>query len=149
MSPRALFKLFAFAEAVTWAALIAAMLLRWAGVTDELVRPAGGVHGFVFLAYCVVSVFVWVNERWRFSTGVLALLASVVPFATVPFEIVADRRGMLSRSWRLGAGGETPTGFIEHLQAWVLRHVVLSVVLLAVAVTAVFVVLLWLGPPVG
>lgn len=147
MTPRTLFRLFAFAEAVTWAGLIAAMILRGAGVTDDLVRPTGGVHGFVFLGYCVVTVFVWVNERWRPLTGLLGLASAVIPFATIPFELVADHRGLLSRQWRLGAGGEQPNGFFEHVQTWVLRHAVLAIVLLAVAVTVVFLVLLRLGPP--
>lgn len=148
MSPRALFKTFAFAEVATWAGLIAALVLRGTGVTDAAVGPAGGVHGFVFLAYCVVTVFVWVNQRWKPVTGLLGLAAAVIPFATLPFEIVVDRRRMLSDRWRLGAGGEAPRGPLERLQAWVLRHALLSLVLFAVVVAVAFLVLLWLGPPV-
>ena len=70
MTPRSLFKTFALAEVVTWAGLITAMILRGVGVTDSLVPIAGGVHGFVFLAYCVVTVIVWVDGRWgAYSTG--------------------------------------------------------------------------------
>jgi len=39
-------------------------------------------------------------------------------------------------------------GFIEHVQAWVLRHVLLSIILLILLVTTLFITLLWLGPPV-
>ncbi len=148
MSPRTLFRTFAIAEVITWAGLIAALILRWAGVTDALVSVAGGVHGFVFLAYCVVTVFVWVNQRWSPPVGLVGLAAAVIPFATLPFEIIVDRRGGLAGPWRLAAGGEQPRGFLEHLQAWVLRHPLLSVLILAVGVTVVFLTLLWLGPPV-
>ncbi len=148
MSPRLLFRTFAFAELVTWAGLITALILRGTGVSDALVSPAGGLHGFVFLSYAVVTVFVWVNEKWRPGLGILGLVTAVVPFATLPFELVIDRRGLLSREWRLGAGGEQPRGFIEHVQAWVLRHPILSVLVLGVGVAAVFTVLLWLGPPI-
>lgn len=148
MSPRFLFKMFAFAEAVTWAGLITAMVLRGTGLTDEAVRPAGGVHGFIFLAYCVVTVIVWVDQRWKPSTGILGLVLSIIPFATVPFDLWVDKRGLLAKTWRLGRGGEAPKGFIEHVLAWVIRHAVLSIVLFTVAVTAVFVGLLYLGPPV-
>ncbi len=148
MSPRLLFRTFAFAEVVTWAGLITALVLRGTGVTDAAVPVAGGIHGFVFLCYCVSTVFVWVNQKWRPGTGLVGLVCAVVPFATVPFEIVVDRRGLLAGPWRLAPGRDAPRGFIEHVQAWVLKHPWLSLVLLAAGVTAVFLVLLWLGPPV-
>lgn len=147
MSPRALFRTFATAEAVTWAGLIAALILRALDVANA-VPIAGGIHGFVFLSYCVVTVFTWVNQRWRAGTGVLGLVLSIIPFATVPFELVLDRKGKLSGDWRLKPGGDAPTGFIEHVQAWVLRRPLLAIALLFVAVVAVFSVLLWLGPPI-
>lgn len=148
MTPRRLFRIFAFAELLTWAGLIAALILRASGVSEAWVTPAGGIHGFVFLSYCVVTVLVWVDARWRFSWGVLGLASAVVPFATLPFELVIDRRGMLPRRWRLGSGGEAPRRFPERVLAWVLGHPWLALLLLAVAVTAVFILLLWLGPPV-
>ena len=148
MSPRLLFRSFATAEAVTWAGLILALVLRATGVTDAAVPVAGGIHGFVFLSYCVVTVFVWVNQRWGAGTGVLGLALSIVPFATVPFEIVLDRKRKLSGPWRLRPGGDQPRGFVEQVQAWVLRRPLLAVGLLVIAVAVVFVVLLWLGPPV-
>ena len=148
MSPRLLFRLFAFAELITWAGLIAALVLRGTGVSAAWVTPAGGVHGFVFLAYCVVTVLVWIDARWRPSWGVLGLASAVIPFATLPFELSVDRRGMLPRRWRLAPAGEQPRGPWEWLLARVLRRPWLALLLLAVAVTAVFLLLLWAGPPV-
>lgn len=148
MSPKTLFRLFATAEVITWAGLIAALILRATGVTDAAVSIAGGVHGFVFLAYCVSTVFVWVNQKWKAGTGVLGLALAVVPFATLPFEISVARRGMLDGPWRLAPGGDVPRGFVEHVQAWILRRPFLSIALIVVAVAVVFTVLLWLGPPV-
>lgn len=147
MSPRALFRTFATAEAITWAGLITAMILRATDVAN-LVPIAGGLHGFVFLSYCVVTVFTWVNQRWAAGAGVLGLALSIVPFATVPFEIVLDRRGKLAGLWRLRPDGDAPKGFIEHVQAWILRRPYLSIALLLLAVVVVFSVLLMLGPPV-
>lgn len=147
MSPRLLFRLCAFAEMVTWAGLITALIVRAVSGTS-FVSIAGGAHGFVFLTYGVTTVFVWVNERWPARTGVLGLLTAIVPFATVPFEWWVDRRGMLSLTWRLGPSGDAPSGIIESLQAWVLRRPLLALILIAVGVSSVFVVLLWLGPPV-
>lgn len=147
VSPRSLFRSLAIAEMFTWAGLIAALLLRAFEVAD-LVPIAGGIHGFVFLCYSATTIFVWVNQRWRIPVGLTGLLLAIVPFATVPFEALVDRRGLLNGGWRLAPGGEAPKGLIEQVQAWVLRHVLLSIVLLILLVTALFIVLLWLGPPV-
>lgn len=148
MSPRNLFRLFATAEVITWAGLITALILRGTGVTDRAVPIAGGLHGFVFLSYCVSTVFVWVNQRWRVSLGVTGVLLAIVPFATYPFERSIDKRGLLEGPWRLAPGGDAPHGFIEHVQAWILRRPLLSIVVLGLLVAAAFTVLLWLGPPV-
>lgn len=147
VSPRTLFRSFAIAEMLTWAGLIAALLLRALGVVD-LVPIAGGVHGFVFLCYSATTIFVWVNQRWRLPVGLTGLLLAIVPFATVPFEVVVDRKGLLNGGWRLAPGGEAPSGLVEQVQAWVLRHALLSIALLLLLVAALFIALLWLGPPV-
>src|SRR5690606_40818054 len=77
------------------------------------------------------------------------LILAIDPFATVPFELAVDRRGLLRGGWRLAPGGDTPRGFVEHVQAWVLRHLLLSIVLVVLLVTALFVTLLCFGPPVS
>lgn len=146
VSPRMLFRIFAIAEMFTWAGLITALILRAFDVAN-LVPIAGGIHGFVFLCYSASTIFVWVNQRWRLRLGLTGLLLAIVPFATVPFEIIVDREGLLAGNWRLAPGGEAPHGFIEHVQAWVLRHLFLSIILLVLLVTALFITLLWLGPP--
>jgi integral membrane protein len=148
MTPRLLFRIFATAEAFTWAGLITALILRATNVTADAVPIAGGLHGFVFLTYCVVTVFVWVNQRWRAGTGVLGLVLAIVPFATVPFEIVLDKKHLLQGPWRLRRGGDAPQGFIEHVQAWVLRHPIIAIVTALLLVATAFLVLLWLGPPI-
>lgn len=148
MSPRLLFRTFATAEAFTWAGLITALILRATGVTDAVVPIAGGIHGFVFLTYCVVTVFVWVNQRWKAGLGVLGLALAVVPFATVPFEIVLDKKQLLSGPWRVRPGGDAPQGWIEHVQAWVLRRPLLAITIGVVLVIAAFLILLWIGPPI-
>lgn len=147
VSPRALFRGFAIAEMFTWAGLITALILRATEVTN-LVPIAGGIHGFVFLCYVVTTTFVWVNQKWSFTLGLVGLLLAIVPFATVPFEIAVDRRELLTGGWRLAPGGDEPRGLIEHAQAWVLRHVRLAILLLLILVTVIFLILLWLGPPV-
>ncbi len=147
ISPRILFRTFALLEMFTWAGLITAIILRVMDVTN-IVPIAGGIHGFIFLCYSASTVFVWVNQKWKFSLGLTGLLLAIVPFATVPFEVYVDKRGLLEGNWRLAPGGDKPVGFVETVQAWVLRHLVLAVVLLLLFVIALFVTLLWLGPPI-
>lgn len=149
MSPRTLFRIFANAEMVTWAGLIVALVLRATGVTAAAVPIAGGVHGFVFLAYCVSTVLVWVNQRWRAGLGIVSLVISAVPFATVPLEIAINKRGLLSGPWRLAPGGDEPRGLIERALALVLRRPLVSMLVLIAVVIAVFFALLYVGPPVS
>ena len=109
MSPRKLYRTAATAEAVTWTLLILGMIAKYVFHAGDLpVRIGGGIHGFVFLSYCVATVVVWTDRRWPASTGVVGLLLSVVPFATVPFERHVERRGLLSDSWRVAPAGTLP-----------------------------------------
>lgn len=149
MSPRTLFRIFANVEMVTWAGLIVALVLRATDVTAAAVPIAGGVHGFVFLAYCVSTVLVWVNQRWRARLGIVSLVISAVPFATVPLEIAINKRGLLSGPWRLAPGGDEPRGLIERALALVLRRPLVSMLVLIAVVIAVFFALLYVGPPVS
>ncbi len=147
ITPRGLFRTVALAEMFTWAGLITAIILRALEVTN-IVPIAGGLHGFVFLSYCASTIFVWVNQKWPTRTGVTGLLLAIVPFATVPFELFVDRRGLLDGDWRLLPGREEPRGFVENVQAWVLRQPFLAVFVLIAFLTGVFLTLLWLGPPI-
>ena len=145
--PRALYRVFATAEMITWALLITAMVLKYSGVTEALMPVFGGLHGFVFLSYCVITVGVWINQRWSPAAGLFALGSAIVPFATVPFERHLHRRGEPDRTWRLADGRSEPRGFWESLEAWVLRHVALAAVLALAVVGVVFALLLIAGPP--
>lgn len=148
MTPRALFRTVAFAEAVTWTLLLVGMILKYATKTTDVgVRIGGGIHGFVFLCYVAVTCFAWVNHRWTARTGGLAALAAVLPYVTIPMEKSLDRRGLLDGGWRLAHGGESPNGIAERAQAWILRRPAVSAGVAVIAVAAVFGVLLSLGPP--
>ncbi|MBO1268305.1 DUF3817 domain-containing protein [Arthrobacter cavernae] len=148
MSPRTLFRTFAFAEAVTWTLLLIGLFLKYVTQTTDLgVRIGGGVHGFVFLCYGAVACFTWINQKWPARTGALALVATVIPYATVPVEMSLDRKGLLDGGWRLAKGGEPPRGVLEKAQAWVLGNPVLAVVIAIAGVAAVFSFLLFMGPP--
>ena len=93
---RTLFRTVAFAEAVSWAALLVSMYVKY-GPADNptFVSVFGMVHGIVFLGY--VGTVLLVRERfgWDVRTFLLAGLSSVPPFCTALFEVLADRRGLL------------------------------------------------------
>ncbi|MHA7142509.1 DUF3817 domain-containing protein [Arthrobacter sp. Bz4] len=149
MSPRILFRTVAVAEALTWAFLLLAMFLKYVTQTTEaLISPAGGIHGFVFLMFVVVTIFVWVNQRWSPKVGLLGLLSAVVPLASVVFDQTMERRGKLDGGWRLAPGADTPRGPIEQLQAWVLRKPLIAAVVSVAGIAVVFAALLVIGPPV-
>lgn len=148
MSPSTLFRRVAIAEAVTWALLLLGMFLKHVTDTTELgVRIFGMVHGVVFLAFCLVTVLVAVDQRWSVRLLLGGLFCAVPPFATVPFERFAERRGLLDSSWRLVASA--PAGPLEPLVAWLLRHPVRGLAAGAVGVAALTGVALLVGPPAG
>lgn len=145
-SPHRLYRLLAVTEVITWALLITGMILKYVlHVTELGVRIGGGIHGFVFLAYCAATVLVGVDQRWGAGRIALGLGSAVIPFVTVAFERWAERRGMLSEAWRLLT--ESPRTAAERLAAVILRRPVLSAVVILVLVAVVFALLLQAGPP--
>ena len=104
VSPVLLFRRVAVAEAVTWALLLGGMFLKYVTDTTELgVRVFGMVHGVVFVAYCLVTLLVAVDQRWSPSRTALGLACAVPPFLTVWFDRYAEARGAL------GSCGGSPT----------------------------------------
>jgi integral membrane protein len=150
VSPKRLFRTFAFAEAVTWTILIAAMILKYGAGLDAAVLVGGSIHGFVFLAYAFQAVLVGVNQRWRLGLMAVAVLSAIVPYATVPFELWLVRRGRLEGEWRRERtdhpADDRP---IDRMLRWFLARPALLTAAAAVGVAAVFAALLIVGPPGG
>ena len=146
MSPVRLYRLVARAEAFTWALLLTGMFLKYVTDTTELgVRVFGMVHGVVFIAYCLTTGLLWVDQRWSVSRFALGLLAAVPPFATVPFEAYAERAGLLGDTWRLRE--QDPRGLLEKPTAWLLRRPVQGLLVGLVAVAGLTGIALVVGPP--
>lgn len=146
MTPRTLYRTAAVAEAITWALLLTGMFLKYVTETTELgVQVFGMVHGVVFIAYCLATVLLWVDQKWPLGRVTLGLLAAIPPFATVPFERYAERSGLLGASWRLRS--EEPHGVLERLTAWLLRSPVQGLLVGLVAVAGLTGVALVVGPP--
>ena len=74
MTPQALFRRVAVAEAITWALLLVGMFLKYVTeTTDVMVSIGGMVHGVVFIAFCVTTVVVAVDQRWTSGRTLLGL----------------------------------------------------------------------------
>ena len=70
MTPVRLYRVVAVAEAVTWALLLTGMFLKYVTETTELgVQVFGMVHGVVFIAYCLTTVLLSVDQRWASRGG--------------------------------------------------------------------------------
>jgi integral membrane protein len=146
VTPKTLYRTLALAEVVTWTVLIVGMFLKYVtGTTEVLVRVGGGVHGFVFLAYCVTTLLMGVDHRWSVTRLAAGLASAFVPYLTVFFERSAGRAGLLAGDWRLLH--QPPSGAVEGLVARALRGPVIAGAVTLAVLVAVFSGLLLLGPP--
>lgn len=100
---RTVFRIVAFGEAVSWLLLLSAMFCKWVldaepfGLKEGGVPVAGMIHGagffLLYILTCLVCHFVF---RWNVKTTIIALLASIPPFASIWFERKAERDGLLT-----------------------------------------------------
>jgi integral membrane protein len=146
VSPLLVFRRVAIAEAVTWALLLTGMFLKYVTETTELgVRVFGMLHGVVFIAYCLTTILVAVDQRWSRGRLLLGLASAVPPFATVLFDRYAEHRGELDTRWRLTTSA--PTSRVDRGAAWLLRNPLHGALVGLVAVAALTGVALLVGPP--
>jgi integral membrane protein len=96
-TPAKRFRLVAYWEAITWAALLIAMFFKWVLGHEEAIRIPGMVHGITgFVLFVLVALVTAVQLRWDPKTTLLALVSSVPPFGTIVFEKWAVRNGRLA-----------------------------------------------------
>lgn len=149
-TPAALFRVLAIAEACSWTLLLAGLLIRAVGGPSVAVTIGGGIHGFVFLAYGATAVLVAKNQRWGAGPTVVAIASAVVPYATIPTEVWLHRSGRLDGAWRIQpAGDPRDAAWHDRLMRWLLHRPLVLAALLALAIIALFVILLMVGPPGG
>lgn len=147
MTPLQLFRIVAVAEALTWAGLLTGMFLKYVPQTTELgVKVFGPIHGVVFIAFCLVTVLVAVDQRWSRGRLLLGLASAIPPFFTVLFDRYAESRGLLGDTWL--SRHDSPARS-QRLVCWLLRNRVRAAAFFAAAVAGLTVVALVAGPPVG
>ncbi|MEU6156661.1 DUF3817 domain-containing protein [Actinosynnema sp. NPDC047251] len=93
-SPVGRFRLFALAEAVSWAGLLIGMFVKYVIGPEVGVKIFGPIHGLIFVCYILVTLML--VQRWDRRTTVWALVASIPPFGTVFFERWAQKHGKLT-----------------------------------------------------
>lgn len=91
------FRLVALLEAVSWVGLLTGMYFKYLGTprTEIGVKIFGMAHGLIFVGFVVVGLLAGIAFKWALGTWALAVLASIVPLASVIFVIWADRTGRL------------------------------------------------------
>jgi integral membrane protein len=150
-TPRSLYKVFALSEGVTWTLLLGGLAVRALfGINPLLLTIIGGLHGAVFLGYGVSAALIGVNNRWGFGRTVLAIALAIIPFATVPFEISAERKGRLTGEWRRTKSADPrDANWFDSLFRWFINRPLLLALVLLVVTYAIFMTLLFIGPPGG
>lgn len=104
VNTRTAFRTVAIAEAISWALLLSAMFCKWIletepfGLHEGGVPVAGPIHGGIFMLYVITSIVAARSFKWNAKTTLLALAASIPPFFTYVFEILADRLGLLGQA---------------------------------------------------
>ena len=149
MTPKKLFNFFATAEAFTWTALIIVISLRAASLIDPSVSTiVGGIHGAVFLGYGVSAALVGVNQRWKIGAIIGGISLAIVPFATIPFELQRNKRGLLEGGWRKATSTDPrDRNWFDRLFRWFIARPVLLILAMVAVVAIIFVLLLMAGPP--
>lgn len=73
----------AFLEGMSFLVLLGiAMPLKYYAANPEPVRIIGMAHGVLFVAYVFLVLQAMFIYKWKISKGVLAFVASLVPFGT-------------------------------------------------------------------
>lgn len=136
---------------VTWALLISALILRATAPDLAIaVTISGGIHGFVFLGYGITAALVGVNQRWGLGRILAGISLAIVPFATLPFERVVEKRALLKGDWRREASAHpADNGWFDRLFRWFIKRPMLLLVALIATAVILFTVLLIIGPPGG
>lgn len=95
-----LFTVAAFYAAFTSGGLLVGAYLKYiTETTDVAMVIFGRLHVTAFVFYFVVTLWAAQWLRWSSRVGVVALLASVVPLASLPVQIWLHRTQQL-RAWK-------------------------------------------------
>lgn len=89
------FKIVAVVEALTWIGLLTGMFFKYARDIETATKVPGWIHGAAFVVLVALTLLVARAIKWDVKTLALGLIATVVPFCSVVFEVWAQRAGKL------------------------------------------------------
>ncbi len=75
-------RILAIVEGISYLLLIPTIILKYGfemGLPNKIV---GGIHGILFILYCVWVVYYAIKKKWNFMKTLICLAASLFPFAT-------------------------------------------------------------------
>lgn len=147
-SPKNLFRVLAIAEVFSWSLLIIGLILRWAAGLEIATVIAGTIHGFVFISYGATAVLLTFHQRWNPAVAVLAIVSAIVPYATLPVDRWLARTGRLEGDWLLEVPEAPERRWYDAIMVWFLRRPWIFGALILAAIVAVYVIALWIGPPI-
>ncbi len=76
-------RLIAILEGISYLALVfVAMPMKYLQNDTSLMRPAGMLHGWLFVLYVLLILLAHFQLRWGFRITVINLILSLVPFGT-------------------------------------------------------------------
>jgi len=88
-----IFKIIAFSEAFGWTCLISGLTLSHFHIVNKniAIPIAGQIHGTIFIAYFLILIFVYPSLKWKRSTFILGLVAGVLPYGSIVFELMLNQ----------------------------------------------------------
>lgn len=101
-----IFRVVAIVEALTWIALLIAMVVKYGFEKEEAVAIPGMVHGIAFMVFLVVAALTAYTFKWNRWVTIAALASSIPPCGTVAFDVWARRKGHFDKP----AVGAAPAG---------------------------------------
>ncbi len=78
-----LFRIIAVLEGISYLMLFGlTMPLKYLADMPEPNKYVGYAHGFLFIAYIILAIVFWMQNKWSIKRGFILLIASLLPFAT-------------------------------------------------------------------
>jgi integral membrane protein len=78
-----LFRLIALLEGISYLLLLfIAVPIKYLGEDPQYVKLLGMPHGLLFVAYIILAIILGSKLKWKTSTLLYILAASVIPFGT-------------------------------------------------------------------
>lgn len=81
-TPLGRFRIIAFLEGCSYLLFGLTMPLKYLYNLPEPNFVVGLIHGILFVFYMLLLLYVSLKNKWKFSTIVIAFIASLIPFGT-------------------------------------------------------------------